>query len=110
LEVPYSPPKSIILHNKTIAYVVVKLNLLSAGGPVLLEAWHIAPFPGDPTSKEYSFYIPDFLRLIVVGLGVVGDGHNSLPGGAVTFPVMVSDFVHGGVKETSVRCVFIVLV
>ena len=99
----YSTSKDIILQDKTVAYIVAKLNVPPAGGPILIEAWHVAPVPGDPSSDEYNSHIPDFLRPIVVGLGVVAAGPDALPGGAVTFPVTVSDYVRGGVKESTVR-------
>jgi hypothetical protein len=101
----YSPVKEVILRDKTVAYVVAKLNVPPAGGPLLLEAWHVAPVPGDPSSIDYNAHIPDFERPIVIGLGIVSAGPDGPPGGAVTFPVTVSDYVRGGVKESTVRYV-----
>jgi hypothetical protein len=85
----YSPAKEVILEDKTIAYVVAKLNVPSVGGPVLLEAWHLALVPGNPLSADYTFHIPDFEQPIVVRLGVVAAGPDGPPSGAVTFPVTV---------------------
>ena len=44
----YSPVKEVILRDKTVAYVIAKLNVPPARGPLLLEAWHVTPVPEDP--------------------------------------------------------------
>ena len=109
----YAPPKHPILQDDTVAFVVAKLNVPTATGPgssgtVLIEAWHVAPMPRDPTSDDYNAGMPDFFRPLVLGLGVVAAGHDGLAGGAVTFPVTVFDYVQGGMKEMTVRYVSVV--
>ena len=99
----YSPAKEVTLQDKTVAFVVAKLNVPPAGGPVLLEAWHLAPVPGNPLSPDYTSHVPDFERPMVFGLGVVTAGPDGPPSGAVTFPVTVSNYVRGGMKESTVR-------
>ena len=105
----YSPVKEVILQDKTVAYVIAKLNVPLARGPVLLEAWHVTPVPGDPSSIDYNMRIPDFVRPIVIGLSIVSAGPDGPQGGAVTFPMTVSDYVQGGVKESTIRYVVLCL-
>ena len=91
----YSPAKEAILQDNTVAYVVAKVNVPAGNGSstILLEAWHVTPVPGDPASENYNASIPDFIRPIVVGLGIVAAGHDGAAGGAVTFSVTVSDYI-----------------
>jgi hypothetical protein len=101
----YSPPSEVALPENTVAFVVAKVNVPAGKGPgnVLLEAWHVAPVPGDPTSDGYDERPPDFCRPLIFALGTVGAGHDGPAGGAVMFPVTVSDYVRGSVKEMTIR-------
>jgi hypothetical protein len=94
----------VALPEKSVAFVVAKVNAPSGSslGDILLEAWHIAPVPGNPASDGYDECPPDFCRPLVFALGTVAAGHDGPAGGAVTFPVTVSDYVRGAVKEMTI--------
>ena len=97
----YSSAKAPILRDDTTAFVVAKLNVPTGDATdVLLEAWHIAPVPGDPEDRDYDARLIDFEMPLVFALGIVGTGHESPAGGVQTFPVTVTDFVRGGMMET----------
>ena len=55
-----------------MAYVVVKVNVSARNGSstILLEAWQVTSMPGDPASVNYNASIPNFIRPILVGLGI----------------------------------------
>jgi hypothetical protein len=108
----YSPASEVVLPENTVAFVVAKMNVPTGKGPtsVLLEAWHITPVPGDPASDGYDDLAPDFCRPLVFALGTVGTGHDGPADGVVSFPVAVSDYVQGGVKEMTVRYASAILI
>ena len=104
----YSPPGETVLQNDTIAYVVAKAYMPPPSMPrtFLLEAIHIAPEPGDPTSDDYEESVPDFPFPSFFIQGTVSDEHKVDEGGVVNFPVNVSDYVRGNNKKSTVMYVF----
>ena len=100
--------KEPILRENTVAFVVAKLCVPMGEGPtdLLLEAWHIAPVPGDPVNDDYDARLIDFEMPLVFALGTVGTVPDGVSGGVITFPVTVTDFVRGSVRETVLRYVF----
>ncbi|KAF8485204.1 hypothetical protein DFH94DRAFT_842849 [Russula ochroleuca] len=102
----YSPPGEDPLPDDTVAYIVAKAHVpaMNVGGPVLLDVVHIAPLFGDPASEGYDSRLPDFDYPLVVALGTVTGPQEGPPGGIVTFPITVSEFVRGGSKESTFTC------
>ena len=101
-------PKDPILRDHTVAFVVAKFNVPTRDGvdghtDMLLEAWHIAPVPGDPADPEYDERVIDFEMPLVFALGIVRADHDGTAGGVITFPVTVTDFVRGSIRETVLR-------
>ena len=46
---------------------------------LLLEAWHIAPMPGDPANDDYDMLLINFEMPIVFALGMVGTVPDGIP-------------------------------
>jgi hypothetical protein len=75
----------------------------------LLEAIHIAPEPGDPTTDDYEETVPDFPFPCILVHGTVSSEHKLDNGGIVNFPVTVSDYVRGSNKVSTLMCVLFLL-
>lgn len=105
----YSPPGESVLQNDTIAYVVAKAYMPPPNMPrtFLLEAIHIAPEPGDPSSDDYEDSVPDFPFPSFFIQGTVSEEHKVDEGGIVNFPVNVSDYVRGNNKKSTVTYVLL---
>lgn len=101
----YSPPGEAVLQDDTIAYVTAKAYMPPPNMPrtLLLEAIHIAPEPGDPTSDSYEESVPDLPFPSVLIHGTVSSEHKVNDGGVVIFPVTVSDYVRGNNKISTIR-------
>ena len=86
---------NVLMLAKICKYSPAKVNISAGNGSstILLKAWHVTPVPGNPASENYNASIPDFIRPIVVGLGIVAASHDGAAGGAVTFSVTVSDYI-----------------
>lgn len=99
----YSPPGDTIFQDDTIAYVIAKAYVPPGNvqGNILLEAIHIAPVLGDPTSREYEDKVPDFIQPAVFIHGTVSGDSDNEQNGVVTFPVVVSDYVRGSTMQTT---------
>ena len=99
----YSPPGECVIQDDTIAYVVAKAYVPSSAlsGTVLLEAIHIAPEPGNPTSENYEDSVPDFPFPMIFAKGTVCGEPKSEGGTVVLFALAVSDYIRGGNKKTT---------
>ena len=91
----YMGTKEPILRENPAAFVVAKLCVPTGEGPtdLLLEAWHIAPVPGDPANDDYDVRLIDFEMPLVFALGTVETVPDGVSGGIITFLVTVTDFV-----------------
>ena len=100
----YSPPGDTIFQDNTIAYVIAKAYIPpgSVQGNILLEAIHIAPVLGDPTSKEYEDKVLDFIQPAVFIHRTVSGNSNSEQNGIVMFPVIVLDYVCGSTMQMTI--------
>lgn len=78
--------------------------------PVLLDAIHLCPMPGDPTLANYDDMLPDFCNPLVLAMGSVAEPPINRAGGALTFPITVTEFVRGGMKESIVQYVLFLFV
>ena len=104
----YSPPNDTVLADNTIAFVIAKVYVPPANVPgnILLEAIHIAPVPGDPTSEAYEDSVPDFRFPAIFAHGCVINEHQEEKLGVVTFPMVVSDYIRGGTKQSTLQYVY----
>jgi hypothetical protein len=91
----------------TIVFLVTKAFVppLSQGGPVLLDAVQMEFEPGDPTDKMYESSVPDFPHPTVFALGSVGEMTFERPGLVVTFSLILSEYVRGATKTTTIEYV-----
>lgn len=105
----YSPPGETILQDDTIAYVFARAYMPPPNMPktILLEAIHIAPKPGDPTTDDYEESVPDFPFPSVLVHGTVSSEHKVDNGGVVNFPVTVSDYVRGSNKISTLMYAYV---
>lgn len=91
----YSTVNDAILVDDMVAFVVAKAFIPPGNlpGNVLLDAFHVVPMSGDPSSEDYEAHLPDFPLHLVFALGTVTAPHETLPGGMVTFPLLLSEYV-----------------
>jgi hypothetical protein len=109
----YSPVNNTTLQDDTVAFVVARAFAPPRGvfGKVLLDAYHIVPMPGDPSSDSYDEQLPDFPNPLVFAMGVVTsrpatcDTVPGLPGSVMTFTLTLSEYVRGGAKESTLEYV-----
>ena len=104
----YSPVGDAPLPDNTVAFVVAKAHIPAEriGGIVLLDALHFSPMPGNPSDENYNANLPDFSNPLVLALGTVAADHEESPGGPLTFPVSLLEYIHGGVRESTVQLRF----
>ena len=95
------------LEDMTIVFLVTKAFVppLSQGGPVLLNAVQMEFEPGDPSDKMYKSSVPDFPHPTVFALGSVGEMTFERPGLVVTFSLILSEYVRGTTKTTTIEYV-----
>ena len=105
----YSTVNDAILVDDTVAFVVAKAFIPPGNlpGNVLLDAFHVVPMSGDPSSEDYEAHLPDFPLHLVFALGTVTAPHETLPGGMVTFPLLLSEYVRGSMRESILQYVFV---
>jgi hypothetical protein len=97
----YSPVNDTVLQDNTIVILITKAFVPSGKDPgnILVEAIHLAPFPGNPKDPNYVNSVLDFLSPAVFAQGTVCGEQSRESTGMVTFPTTVSDYVGGG-KQT----------
>jgi hypothetical protein len=100
----YSRSNDIIFPDDTAALIIAKAYIPpgDTAGDLLLDALNVAPFPGNPASDDYDVALPDFLWPLIFGLGTVSGPCGELPEGKASFPVTMSEYVRGSVKQSSV--------
>ncbi|KAH7904539.1 hypothetical protein BJ138DRAFT_1019010 [Hygrophoropsis aurantiaca] len=102
----YSPFNDTILPDNTVAFVVAKA-FFPNNDTVLLDASHVIPMPGDPSSDDYDNFLPDCPYPFLIGLGSVPSKFELLPDGvSKTFNVISSDFIRDGVKSSTIQCAY----
>ena len=73
---------------------------------ILLEAIHIVPVPGDPTSEAYEDSVPDFCFPAIFAQGCVINEYQEEQLCVITFPMVVSDYICGGTKQSTLQYVY----
>ncbi|KAF8473660.1 hypothetical protein DFH94DRAFT_695668 [Russula ochroleuca] len=58
--------------------------------------------PGDPSNDNYDDMLPDFCHPLVLTMGVVSSAPDGGSGGPVTFPVSVSEYIRGAMKDSTI--------
>jgi len=104
----YSPPGDTVFQDETVAYVITKAFVPPGhvAANILLDAVHIAPILGDPSSDEYENSVPDFLHPAIFAHGTVSGDGVADANSVVTFPVNVSDYVRGSTMMTTLTSAF----
>lgn len=104
----YSRANDIILPDETVAFVIAKgfIPPSNVPGDLLLDAMHVAPFPGNPAGDNYDDCLPDFHWPLLFGVGNVSGPSNVLGNHQVAFPVTLSEYVRGSPRQSSVQSVF----
>ena len=72
---------------------------------MLLDAIQMEFEPGDPTDNTYESSVPDFPHPTVFALGSVGEMTFERPGLVVTFSLILSEYVRGTTKMTTIEYV-----
>ncbi|KAF8834996.1 hypothetical protein BDN67DRAFT_913797 [Paxillus ammoniavirescens] len=99
----YSPFNDTMLEDNTVAFVVAKAHF-PRNESVLLEASHVVPLPGDPSSDEYDNNLPNSPYPFIIGLSSVPSRFETLSDRvSKAFNVVSSEFVHDGLKTSSVQ-------
>ena len=101
----YSRSSDSCLPDNTVAIVVAKGYVPTGdiAGDLLLDALHIAPFPGNASDPQiYDRMLPDFHWPLLFGLGSVSGPITKLPNDQVSIPVLLGEFVRGSIKSSIV--------
>jgi hypothetical protein len=103
----YSPYDAIYSDN-TFAFIIAKgfVPPANVGGEILLDAMHVAACPGNPADDNYRDSLPDFRWPSIFAFGNVSAPPTELPNRQVRFPISVSEYVRGSVKQSTIECVF----
>jgi hypothetical protein len=103
----YSPINDTVFQDDTVAFVMAKAYVPPGNvvGNILLEAIHIAPLLGDPSDDSYDEHMPDFPYPIVFGLGTVTSSVETFSGSRISFPVSLSNYVRGNLKQSILQSV-----
>lgn len=98
----YSPVDEAPLPENTTVFVVAKAYIPPEGvaGIVQLDALHFCPMSGNPSDENYSTNHPDFTNPLILALGTVSADHEESLRGSLTFPVSLSEYLHGMVRQT----------
>ena len=102
-----SPVINTVFQDDTVTFVMAKAYVPpgNVAGNILLEAIHITPLPGDPSDDSYDEHMPDFPYPIVFGLGTVSSSVETFSDGRISFPVSLSDYVRGNLKQSVLQSV-----
>ena len=101
----YSPMNDVAVEDDTVVFAHCRAYLLYS--EILLDASHIFPFPGDPSSREYDENLPDFRSPYVSGLGYVPFRHEVLSdSGSKAFNVVCSEYVRDKKQTSTIQYVF----
>jgi len=98
----YSPVNDTVFQDNTVTFMLAKVYVPpgNIAGNVLLEAIHVVPLPGDPSDKSYNKHLPNFPYPLKLGLGTVTSLVETLPDGCISFPVSLSDYMQGNLKQS----------
>ncbi|KAF9477674.1 hypothetical protein BDN70DRAFT_994810 [Pholiota conissans] len=102
----FSPSSKPLCPDNTIALIFANAYIPSSANlPILLDAIHFFPIPGNPAdSFAYEATVPDFPYPIIFALGHVASNlSNTLP---KMFSISVSSYVRGMAQESTIQCVF----
>lgn len=101
----YSPINDVAVEDDTVVFAHCRAYLLY--NEILLDASHIFPFPGDPSSREYDENLPNCHAPYVTGVGHVPFHHEVLSeNGSKAFNVICSEYVRDGTKTSTIQCVY----
>ena len=63
--------------------------------------------PGDPSREDYKAGLPNSPLHLIFTLGAVTASYETLPGNIVTFPLLLSKYVQGTIRESTLRYIFL---
>jgi hypothetical protein len=101
----YNPINNTVFDDDSIAFMVLKVYIPpgNVASNVLLEALYIAPLPGDLGDDSYDDHLPNFPHSLVFGLRMVTAPVDSSPDSCILFPVSLSDYVQGSLKQSTIQ-------
>lgn len=104
----YNPSGGAFLPDKTIAFILGKVFYPPPADcrPAIIDAIDLAPFPGDPSNRNYMKNIPNFRHPAITAQGTVS-APETLDNGQVEFLLTVQDYVGGSLKTSTITSVSI---
>jgi hypothetical protein len=106
-----STVQSTVRFSPTLSHCRCK-SIRSAGnvaGKILSEAFHVIPFPGDPSRDDSDDQLPIFCNHLVFALGTVAAAYDGHVNAAITFPVPLFEYESDETKRCAVRSPFFFL-
>jgi hypothetical protein len=93
-----------IYADHTVALVIAKgfIPAPDVPGDLLLDAIHVAPFPGNPAGENYDATLPTFMCPLIFGIGNVCGSSTQLPEHKVAFPISLSEYVRGSTRPSTI--------
>ncbi|KAF8496088.1 hypothetical protein JB92DRAFT_2747165 [Gautieria morchelliformis] len=99
----YSPMNDVVHPDLTMGRVIGRA-VKPPDGPMLVDAYVITPFPGDPVSPQYDIHLPQSTTAYVWALGTVMTPLEQMPDGkSRCFNLAVSDFVRDSNKLSTLQ-------
>jgi hypothetical protein len=101
----YSRAQDVLYLDHTVALIFAKAFVLPAnvGGEILLDAMHVAAFPGNPMTDNYDESLPDFHWPLVFAGGTVSTRPVELPNQHVVFTISVVEYVRGTPQQSTIE-------
>jgi hypothetical protein len=101
----YSRAQDVLYPDHTVALLFAKAFVPPAnvGGEILLDAMHVAAFPGNPTTDNYDDSLPDFHWPLVFAAGNVNTRPVELPNSHVAFSISVVEYVRGTPQQSTIE-------
>jgi hypothetical protein len=99
----YSNAAEVPLPQNTVAHVVAKA-FMDADGNIVMDAYFLVPFPGDPEGDGYDDSVPNMPIPLIFGVGHVLRVGSQLAS-IKTFDVSVSEYIRDAQRFSTVTCV-----
>jgi hypothetical protein len=101
------PPRTTILPNGAVAFVVGSFYFSPNGVVAEIEARHMEMFPGDISLPTNQDILPSFRNLHISCVGTVCGPTHSLQDQSLALPVYISKRVHGKMKFFQLMYIFL---